>query len=559
MCKITRNARSGALTVRQQPHSHTDQNHAQSNARVHTPIEYHGIHGKDDLEQIDEKLAVLPTHNQKKNENIDQIHSDIQLHDEMVVETKQNTKKDGSSSSSTAAACRPNTSTVVNQNAEAETANASASLRAIAALCLPEQPKVIPGTIIRECLLGQVSLGSYSLGNNQFLPVVVKEFQLAQVLNKTTKNGQHLNEDALAELQIHAYIQKRQITNVIGLYAMHLSLPTNKLFAYLEYAAKGELFSLLQARASPMPFMVACNFFVQLLQGVNALHSINVVHRDISLENVLLTADNQVKICDFGLATICAPGVNINDGRAVGKVKYMCPEVYYGEEYDARLADVWSSAVVFFLLLTNVFPYERPSVEDPRLVMLCHGQINQLLAHWQRPALGEELLELFSHMFCPPQERWTAAQLLQLPFCQRFANVSKADIENALEPRPSANQKITMSTEQCSPAVRENIQSKSPVSVQVEAPASRDVSNSLSEWSSHSHCHTELLPNCPLQSFSDSLSGSTQSAPNACLACALPHSHSEPCLAQQQQQPEMDAQQFATPAVIADGRFISSE
>jgi len=209
---------------------------------------------------------------------------------------------------------------------------------------------------------------------------IVKEFNLTQVLNKTATNGHGVHEDALAELLIHSYIEKQQIRNVIGLHAMHLNLQSNKLYAYLEYAAKGDLFSIVLARgATPLHWSLCGNFFTQLLEGIDALHSINVVHRDLSLENVLLTQDNEIKICDFGLATICAPGATIQDGRDLGKVNYMCPELYHHEKYDPRLADIWSAAVVFFLMLTGIFPYERPSMADPRMQMLCHGQINEML------------------------------------------------------------------------------------------------------------------------------------------------------------------------------------
>jgi len=207
---------------------------------------------------------------------------------------------------------------------------------------------------------------------------------------------------------------------------------------------------------------------------------------------VLVTQDNQIKICDFGLATICAPGTTITDGRVVGKEKYMCPELYYGEEYDARLVDIWSAGVIFFLMLTSVFPYERPSAEDPRLVMLCHGKINELLAHWKRATLDEEIVQVFSKMFCTPQERWHAQQLLQLPFCQRFANVQKATVANALGQAP-VNVDVgadAMSEHQDSipmPCASTDSDAKSSMDSPASQECSLSPSVSLSTPRSHSH------------------------------------------------------------------------
>jgi serine/threonine protein kinase len=533
MCKVTRNAHSGLLNARQQAQPRPK---GDGQSQAHTQL----LHSQ------------VQQHTQKKNEQ--HAHSE-QLVDDMIVEkVEKNSEDELSSACSSTAVARRHTPAASN-SANAAVDSTNSSLRAISALCLPEKPKVVPGALIRECLLGQVSLGSYALCNNEFLPVVVKEFHLAQVLSKTTKNGHSLHEDALAELQIHAYIQKKQVRNVIGLYAMHLSLPTDKLFAYLEYAAKGELFSMLQSRGTPLPLVVSCNFLVQLLQGIAALHALNVVHRDLSLENLLLTQDNEVKICDFGLATICAPGMTIKDGRAVGKVKYMCPEVYYREEYDPRLADVWSSAVIFFLMLTNIFPYERPSADDPRLVMLCHGQINELLAHWQRPALDGELLELLSHMFCPPQERWTAVQLLQLPVCQRFANVSKADIAKALDPQANmaAGHRAATSVEESVLSVdsfADPHSMDSSASSQLETPstpATPLLSPAVSEWSDHSHCQSEMLSNRPSYTLSVSSHGSVSSTAH-CQSNTLPLA--QPRVDQQTQMQML----FHTPAVAVEGR-----
>lgn len=419
MCKVTRNV-----------HQNAQHAHQQVGQRL--------LVAKAPLENLS-----LPSDNaNNKQTNVAMQSSCVEevLVEEMVVELKKTVEQQrkeelpcASSSDSSTAVAHVQAKVGSSVTGAVEKKNVDWRLMALSSLCLPEEPSVVPGPVLRECLLGQVRFGSYALGGNAFLPVVVKEFNLNQVLDKRTKQGQKLHEDALAELEIHAYIQKKKrIKNVIGLYAMHLDMQNNKLSAYLEYATQGELFSVLKARGEAFPLSVAGNFLVQLLQGIADLHAINVVHRDLSLENLLLTQDNQIKICDFGLATICAPGTKINDGRVVGKEKYMCPELYFAEEYDARLVDIWSAGVIFFLMLTSVFPYERPSADDPRLVMVCHGQINEMLAHWKRATLDEEVLQVFSKMFCPPQERWHAEQLLQLPFCQRFANVQKATIANAL-------------------------------------------------------------------------------------------------------------------------------
>ncbi|KAG2769198.1 hypothetical protein PC129_g1977 [Phytophthora cactorum] len=88
----------------------------------------------------------------------------------------------------------------------------------------------------------------------------------------------------------------------------------------------------------------------QVLEGVHYLHSkLGVAHRDLSLENVLLSR-GVCKITDFGLSTdariVC-------QGGQVGKNFYMAPEIVAGKRYDPTLADVWSLGIMWFIMLTG--------------------------------------------------------------------------------------------------------------------------------------------------------------------------------------------------------------
>jgi serine/threonine protein kinase len=132
---------------------------------------------------------------------------------------------------------------------------------------------------------------------------------------------------------------------------------------------------------------------VVLSAGVHYLHSRGVCHRDLSLENLLMddkqstplppfspapapapapasylcpscaapvpcstTTCAVLKICDFGVALACAPGsiTPAPDGeRRPGKLRYMAPEVFAAQPYDARLSDVWSCGVILFVMLVG--------------------------------------------------------------------------------------------------------------------------------------------------------------------------------------------------------------
>ncbi|KAK2067351.1 hypothetical protein P8C59_001101 [Phyllachora maydis] len=110
--------------------------------------------------------------------------------------------------------------------------------------------------------------------------------------------------------------------------------------------------------------------FKQLLQGVNYLHSNGIAHRDIKLENLLLTSGSRLKITDFGVSEVfCGihPGLREAGGQCgvrmdgairlsspgiCGSLPYIAPEVLAKQDhYDPRGLDVWSSAIVMIHLL----------------------------------------------------------------------------------------------------------------------------------------------------------------------------------------------------------------
>jgi serine/threonine-protein kinase len=94
----------------------------------------------------------------------------------------------------------------------------------------------------------------------------------------------------------------------------------------------------------------------QLLDALEYAHAHGVVHRDIKPSNLLVSAEGRLKITDFGIARIDT-GRLTRTGTPVGTPVYMAPEMYLGESADHR-ADLFSTGVVFYELLTGALPFE---------------------------------------------------------------------------------------------------------------------------------------------------------------------------------------------------------
>ena len=197
--------------------------------------------------------------------------------------------------------------------------------------------------------------------------------------------------------------------------------------AIMEFCHGGELFSLLSTAGPSFTLAHAKAYTVQLLLAVHALHALNIVHRDISLENILLTKDRTLRLCDLGLARELPRGQRLAESVAVGKTRYMSPEVFSCIAYDARLSDLWSVGVCLFVMVCKNFPWNFPHSSDPLFVMICSGRINDVMRGWGRPQLDDELVDLFSHFFCPEERRWSIQQLLDSDWLKGVWNAPRTE------------------------------------------------------------------------------------------------------------------------------------
>ena len=104
----------------------------------------------------------------------------------------------------------------------------------------------------------------------------------------------------------------------------------------------------------------AKNYFSQLMDGLAYLHGEDIIHRDIKFENVMLDANDRVKIGDFGMSKTAT--VKQQLATRCGSTRYISPEMALmqpGDSYDGRAMDVWSSGVLLFAMLTGTLPFPQ--------------------------------------------------------------------------------------------------------------------------------------------------------------------------------------------------------
>ena len=92
------------------------------------------------------------------------------------------------------------------------------------------------------------------------------------------------------------------------------------------------------------------------MSSIEYIHSKQICHRDIKLENILLDENNNPKLIDFGFST-CIP----NDQKYkmfCGTPSYMGPEIVNKKEYTGPPADIWALGVLLYALICGTFPFK---------------------------------------------------------------------------------------------------------------------------------------------------------------------------------------------------------
>lgn len=107
--------------------------------------------------------------------------------------------------------------------------------------------------------------------------------------------------------------------------------------------------------------------FKQIINGVSYLHEMGLAHRDLKLDNCVVTSDGIVKIIDFGSATVFKYPFEtdiVKSRGVVGSDPYLAPEVLSLNTYDPQPTDIWSVAVIFCCMTLRRFPWKVPRSTD---------------------------------------------------------------------------------------------------------------------------------------------------------------------------------------------------
>ncbi|XP_078138808.1 serine/threonine-protein kinase MARK1 isoform X2 [Centroberyx gerrardi] len=213
----------------------------------------------------------------------------------------------------------------------------------------------------------QPHVGNYRLlktiGKGNFAKVKLARHTLTgrevavKIIDKT-----QLNPTSLQKLFREVSVMK--ILNHPNIVKLFEVIETEKtLYLVMEYASGGEVFDYLVAHGR-MKEKEARAKFRQIVSAVQYCHQKRIVHRDLKAENLLLDADMNIKIADFGFSNEFTVGSKLD--TFCGSPPYAAPELFQGKKYDGPEVDVWSLGVILYTLVSGSLPFDGQNLKELR-------------------------------------------------------------------------------------------------------------------------------------------------------------------------------------------------
>ncbi|KAJ7773666.1 hypothetical protein DFH07DRAFT_990228 [Mycena maculata] len=242
--------------------------------------------------------------------------------------------------------------------------------------------------------MGKVKLATHNITGEK-LAVKILPRTMSTAPKDVSKETRTLREAALSLLLHHPYI--------CGMREMIVH--QHHYYMVFEYVNGGQMLDYIISHGR-LRERVARKFARQIASALDYCHQNNVVHRDLKIENILISQTGNIKIIDFGLSNLYDPVGHLS--TFCGSLYFAAPELLNAKVYTGPEVDVWSFGVVLYVLVCGKVPFDDQSmpalhakikrglVEYPAwLSAECKHILSRMLV--TNPALRAPLHEILAH------------------------------------------------------------------------------------------------------------------------------------------------------------------
>lgn len=265
-----------------------------------------------------------------------------------------------------------------------------------------EAPKQID-RIGRYQVLEKVGKGGMGVLYRGFDPVLDREVAIKLMLTDFNEDTEQMRPRFYREARAAAKLNHRNIVTIFE-FAEESNVP----YIVMEFLRGTPLGGRMNGKP-PLSIDDKLNIVAQLCDGLSYAHEQGVVHRDVKPDNVFILEDGSVKLLDFGIAKLTSSNLT-RQGDVLGSASYMSPEQVGGSDSVDGRADVFSTGVMLYELLTGHKPFEA---DAPTAVILKILKDDPTPIEKWTPGLPPQLVAAVMKALAKrPEDRWATAAAL---------------------------------------------------------------------------------------------------------------------------------------------------
>ena len=253
------------------------------------------------------------------------------------------------------------------------------------------------GRLIGRGAFGKVNLGLHILSGRI---VAIKSFNKSKLETPSKARDKIYHEVSLMRNLKHNLIIRIYETIETSQYILII----------MEHISGGDLLSFVKKRTK-LSEKTAKYIFRQLITALKHIHSHNIVHRDIKLDNILIDLNNNIKLCDFGVSKQIHKGMLLKD--KCGTPAYIAPEILSSDNdngYEGPPVDMWSSGVVLYAMLSGTVPFKPANLKELNKIMM-KGEYSPI------QDISKEATHLISGLLeLDPKKRFTIDKVMNHPW-----------------------------------------------------------------------------------------------------------------------------------------------